>query len=80
MGTVNEADLSSKRIFNTTVAFPSSRVTVTQSDDIEFVTGAKGEPGEPGPPGQDAQWQKLTQAEYNALPTKDPDTLYVIIG
>lgn len=77
---VNEADLSPRRIFHTTVAFPTSQVTVGQSDETEFVVGAKGDPGPPGPPGDDAQWLKMTQAEYNALPNKDPNCLYVIIG
>ena len=80
MGTVNEADLSPRRIFTTTVAFPSSQVSSGQSESLQFVTGQKGDKGDPGPPGDDAQWQKMTQADYDALPTKDPNTLYVIIG
>jgi hypothetical protein len=27
-----------------------------------------------------AKWTRMTQAAYNALPTKDPQTLYVIVG
>lgn len=42
--------------------------------------GPAGPPGPPGPPGPQAQWVQMTQAEYNALPVKDPNTLYVIIG
>ena len=37
---------------------------------------AAGNVGPPGPPGK---WLSLTQAEYDALVTTDPDTLYVII-
>ena len=35
---------------------------------------------DPGPPGEDAQWDRMTQAQFDALPTKDSETLYVIIG
>lgn len=34
--------------------------------------------GVAGPPGNG--WVQMTQAEYDALPVKDPDTMYVIIG
>jgi hypothetical protein len=27
-----------------------------------------------------ALWQQMTQAGYDALPTKDPNTLYVVVG
>lgn len=37
------------------------------------LTGAKGDKG-------DAPWTQLTQAAYDALGTKDPATLYVIVG
>lgn len=33
-----------------------------------------------GPPGPPGQWMQMTQAAYDALPVKDPNTLYVIIG
>lgn len=29
--------------------------------------------------GQDAVWETLTQAQYDALPTKNPETLYLIV-
>lgn len=32
-----------------------------------------------GPPGPAGQWVSMTQAEYNALSSPDPDTLYVIV-
>ena len=41
---------------------------------------APGPQGPPGPPGTPAQWTQMTQAAYTALPTKDPNTLYVIVG
>jgi hypothetical protein len=31
-------------------------------------------------PGQDIKTVVLTQAQYDALPVKDPKTLYVIVG
>jgi hypothetical protein len=34
----------------------------------------------PGPPGPPGQWTQMTQAAYDALPVKDPNTLYVIVG
>lgn len=45
-------------------------------------TGASGSQGPQGPAGADGadNWVQLTQAEYDALPIKDPDTLYVITG
>jgi hypothetical protein len=42
--------------------------------------GAPGPPGAQGEPGQDATWTSMTQAEYDALAVKDPQTLYLIIG
>ena len=33
-----------------------------------------------GPQGPPGQWIQMTQAQYNALPIKDPNTLYIIIG
>jgi hypothetical protein len=38
-----------------------------------------GPPGKEGPPGKDALWESMTQAEYDALSLKDPQTLYVIV-
>lgn len=43
-------------------------------------TGPQGPQGDPGAPGTDAVWTQLTQAEYDALPSPDPDTLYIIVG
>ncbi len=37
-------------------------------------------PGPQGPPGDDAQWTSMTQAAYDSLPVKDPNTLYVIVN
>ena len=36
--------------------------------------------GPPGPSTPGGEWISMTQAEYDALPVKDPDTLYVISG
>lgn len=41
------------------------------------VPGPQGIQGPPGPPGE---WTQMTQAAYDALLVKDPETLYVIIG
>ena len=35
--------------------------------------------GNVGPPGPQGQWVAMSQAEYNALPAKNPATLYVIV-
>jgi len=42
--------------------------------------GPAGPAGPPGPTGPPAAWVQMTQAAYNALPVKDPNTLYIIIG
>ena len=39
-----------------------------------------GPPGPQGPIGPHGEWDRMTQAEYDALTPKDPNTLYVIIG
>lgn len=44
-----------------------------QLSELEEIKGPKGDPGE------DASWVTMTQAEYDALPTKDPLTLYLIV-
>lgn len=43
----------------------------TDSTTWTLRTNIKGAPG---------QWTQMTQAAYDALPTKDPNTLYVIVG
>ena len=57
---------------------------VIEIGEIGGPPGPPGPPGPastvPGPPGENAEWVQLTQAAYNALPVKDPQTLYVIIG
>lgn len=35
--------------------------------------------GNLGPPGPPGQWVSMTQAEYDALDPRDPETLYVIV-
>ena len=46
-------------------------------------SGEKGDPGDKGDKGDagaDALWTQMTQAEYDALISPDPNTLYVIVG
>ena len=43
-------------------------------------TGPEGPQGPIGPQGESGLWWSGTQAEYDAIPVKDPDTLYVISG
>lgn len=43
-------------------------------------TGAQGPKGDTGAQGAQGVWVQMTQAAYDALPVKDPNTLYVIIG
>lgn len=63
------------------------------ANDVDNVVatnpGPQGPPGQQGPPGNigpqgpqglPGQWTQMTQAAYDALPTKDPNTLYVIVG
>lgn len=58
---------------------PISVIDVVDLDHTQVVEigNLGGGPGPQGPPGQ---WDALTQTEYNALPSKDPNTLYVIIN
>lgn len=51
----------------------------TNGVNVTARTGPAGPTGPPGPPGAAAQWDSMTQAEYDALPDKDPNTLYVIV-
>ena len=64
----------------TVTAAPTNGVVVaTPSPRPINVTVPVGKQGLPGPPGAQAQWDAMTQAEYNALSSKDPNTLYVIV-
>lgn len=60
----------------------STAVTLTPPKSISVTApiGKQGPPGPPGPPGADALWDRMTQAEFDALPTKDSNVLYIIIG
>jgi hypothetical protein len=55
-------------------------VKVRQPDGTYVIAGMPGPPGPPGPSGAGG-WKKWTgtQAEYDAVAAKDPDTLYVIV-
>ena len=47
---------------------------------VPIIQGPAGPPGPAGPAGPAGKWVQLTQAEYDALAVKDPETLYVIVG
>jgi hypothetical protein len=72
MSPVPEIDL-------TVTASPLALVDVTSAPgQVNVIAGAAvGPAGPQGPPGA---WTRLTQAEYDALPIKDPTVLYVIVG
>lgn len=59
----------------TVVNETAARVTVVNGAAPVRVMGV-GSPGPQGPPGQ---WLGLTQDEFDAIPVKDPFTLYVIL-
>ena len=73
----------------TVITPPEQRVIVTPSHPTGHfvstpeqpvnVTVPVGKTGPKGPKGDDAQWDAMTQAEYDALPVKDSNTLYVIV-
>lgn len=42
--------------------------------------GPEGPQGPPGADGQDATWWSGTQAEYDAVVLKNPNTLYIVKG
>ena len=58
----------------------------TETEWLASLKGDKGDPGDPGPkgdkgdPGDNAEWVEVTQAQYDALETPDPNVLYVVIG
>jgi hypothetical protein len=53
---------------------------------VEVATGIVGPVGPPGPAGPTGPtgpsgvWVQMTQAQYDALPSTTPGTLYVIVG
>ncbi len=61
-----------------TVISGTLKVDAAAADSTDVVAVAV--PGPPGPQGITPQWWAGTQAEYDALPTKDASTLYVITG
>jgi hypothetical protein len=63
--------------YEITILQPPTDVVIVHSTPTITVNGTGGPPGIQGPPG--AAWQAMTQAEFNALPVKDPAILYVII-
>ena len=70
---VVDVQLADDPVVSVQLAEPPAVTTYT-------LTGPQGPQGAAGPPGADAEWLVLTQAEYDLLVPKDPNTLYVIIG
>ena len=64
---------------NVVITAPEQRVRLTTPQQQVSLTIPTGQQGPQGPPGDDAQWDAMTQDEYEALPSKDPNTLYVIV-
>jgi len=64
-------------ILVTVVPLPTVDLVAVTTPDVLVL--AAGNVGPPGPPGPQGQWVSMTQAEYDAIPIPDPDTLYVII-
>lgn len=62
------------------LASPSVTVRPNGADSVTVQAGTTGPAGPPGPPGVSGAWVSMTQAEYDAIPMKDPNTLYVIVG
>lgn len=64
----------------TFIAPDVSAVTVIEGAEQPVQVGALygGPPGPPGPPGLTPDWWAGTQLEWEAIPTKDPETLYII--
>ena len=53
--------------------------TASKPVNVTARTGPQGPPGPPGPSGTPALWDSMTQQEFDALPTKDPQVLYIIV-
>ncbi len=55
-------------------------ISRTQIILVEPITSAVSviNAGPPGPAGPPSAWQTLTQAQYDALPVKDPNVIYII--
>jgi hypothetical protein len=51
-----------------------------KGDKGDTGVGEKGDKGDKGDTGASGIWWYGTQAEYNAIPVKDPGTLYVVRG
>jgi len=59
---------------------PSNGYAVELHTPVTGDQGPQGIQGPTGPQGPPAPWTQMTQAAYDALPVKDPGTLYVIVG
>lgn len=87
---LNKADVGLSAVDNTSdAAKPVSTATQTalsnkvdkvagkQLSTEDYTTAEKDKLASLSPAGT---WVQLTQAEYDALVTKDPDTLYIVVG
>jgi hypothetical protein len=64
------------RIVGTTAA--GEQVPLLCDAAGQLIVDGLGDPGPAGPPGADGFGKVLTQADYDAIPVKDPDQLYMI--
>jgi hypothetical protein len=62
------------------VYVPAPTLVEVASVGVAGPAGPPGADGAPGPQGPPGVWVQMTQAAYDALPVKDPNTLYVIVG
>jgi Collagen triple helix repeat (20 copies) len=61
---------------------PQGAIGPPGTTGVQGPPGAQGTQGPVGPqgvPGPGGEWAAMTQTEFEALPVKDPDTLYVIV-
>lgn len=85
----DELQLTAAKVVDVSVTLQSQPTVTLQTTDIPTTQiiaagnvgapGPQGPPGAPGPEGPQGEWVALTQAEYDALIPKDPETLYVIV-
>lgn len=59
---------------------PAGNVALLPLPGPEGPQGPPGADGSDGADGADAVWWSGTQAQYDAIPVKDPQTVYLIVG
>lgn len=77
---MSPAELNIQAITETIIVdseMPTAEVIVKSEPDILVL--ALSNMGPQGPPGPPGQWKSMTQEEYDALASPDPQTLYVIV-